>query len=188
MPDELESKLRVSEHDSVRRRLREHQAVYVGCVVETNRILDDANGTLFQTGCGLRVRECRVVDGTGQQATLTYKGPQRPGPFKRRSEIEVEVVDAAAMIEILGALGFVERFIFEKKRESWRLADCRVELDEVATLGLFVEVEGPNEEAIESTMALLGLGESELIRKSYVAMLAESVPSPANYPLEFRFS
>lgn len=185
MPDEIESKVRVSNHDTVQSRLRAAGAQYESRAFETNRLFDDAARTLFHAGCGLRIRECRMLDGPERRPTLTYKGPLRPGRYKSRAEIEVQIEDAGAMIEILAALGFSEHLLFEKKRESWRLGPCRIELDELPQIGRFVEVEGPGEDAIQSSLARLGLADSKMIHDSYAALLAKDRP---NQQLDFRFS
>lgn len=188
MPDEIESKIRVADHESVRQKLREAGAEYVGRVLETNRLFDDQKWTLLKSGCGMRVRDCKTLDGPVRPATLTYKGPLREGEFKQRNEIEVQIADSGAMIEILNELGFFERIIFEKRREGWRLRPCAVVLDEVPALGLFVEVEGPDPKTIKKTVSRLGLDAAASIRKSYVAMLAEGANTSATQPLEFRFA
>jgi adenylate cyclase class 2 len=188
MPDELESKIRVADHESVRARLRETGAEYISRVLETNRLFDDQKWTLLKSGCGLRVRECLPLEGPGPSATLTYKGPVRESEFKQRSEIEFPIASAGAMIEILHKLGFFERIIFEKKRESWRLDPCKVELDEVPTLGRFVEVEGPDPKTIKRIVGQLGLDATASIRKSYVALLADGASTSSPRPLEFRFA
>lgn len=184
---ELESKVRVESHDEIRRRLRAAGGHYVGRIQETNRIFDDAAGRLRASGRGLRVRSVEVLDGTGPGATLTYKGPRRPGALKCREEREVSIDDAGAAVSILEALGYRQRIVFEKRREQWRLRGCRVELDEVPTLGCFVEVEGPTEEVIVEVMAQLGLSREDHLSAGYVAMLAERMEAGTEDPLEVRF-
>jgi adenylate cyclase, class 2 len=188
MPDEIESKLKVTDHTDVRERLCQAGAEYVGRVLEVNQLFDDTNGSLLAGGCGLRVRACDVLDGAGRSATLTYKGPLREGTFKNRVEIEVEVGNAETMKDLLGSLGFHPRIVFEKRRESWRFKGCSVELDDVATLGLFVEVEGPDEGSIRAVLSLLGLDATASIRTSYVAMLISGTTTADPWPLEFRFA
>ena len=72
---------------------------------------------------------------------------------------------------MLEELGFVPIFRYQKRRESWRLGECRVELDEPPRIGLFVEIEGPDEGAIHSVQAKLGLGGLKDVPTSYVGML-----------------
>lgn len=176
MPDELESKIRVPDHAPVRERLRRAGAEYVGITLETNHLFDDAQSSLFHSGCGLRVRECRTLDGPEQPATLTYKGAPRPGIYKRRTEIEVRIEDPAAMLEILTQLGFSDHLRFEKKRESWQMGQCKVDLDELPEIGCFVEVEGSSEEEIHAALSWLGLAESEPLRETYAALLGQARP------------
>ena len=71
---------------------------------------------------------------------------------------------------MLERLGLVRAIEYQKKRERWRLADCVVELDEPACLGLFVEIEGPTESSIRAVQEQLGLAALTHINASYVDM------------------
>jgi adenylate cyclase class 2 len=104
-------------------------------------------------------------------ATLTFKGPVTPGAFKSREEFETPVGDAETAVRILDELGFVVILAYQKRRERWRLHDCQIELDEPPHIGLFVEIEGPDEAAIRSVRTELGLDAAPLERASYVRML-----------------
>ncbi len=172
MSVELECKVRVPSLEAVRDELRTAGAKYVGRVLETNRLFDRDDGELKNTGCGLRVRSVEVLDGQGPGATLTYKGPRTDSAFKCREETEVGIGDPAAMASILHALGYHERVVFEKRRESWVLGSCDIELDELPKLGTFVEVEGPDENAIREALSALGLAAAEVVNDSYVSMAA----------------
>lgn len=107
------------------------------------------------------------------RAALTFKGPQQSGALKAREEYEVEVGDGVMLVEVLHRLGFETVLWYEKRRESWRLGDCRIELDEPPQLGLFVEIEGPDEECIRAVQRDLLLHDEQLIRDSYVQLLAD---------------
>jgi len=173
MPLEIETKLRVDSHEPVRERLRAEGAARLGQVMERNRIFDRPDGSLRAEGCGLRVRSARnEVDGE-THATLTFKGPVRPGAMKSREEIEIRIDDAEAAAELLTRLGFVVILDYDKRRESWSLGDCVVELDEPPALGLFVEIEGPDEAGIRRVQQSLGLESAPPERSSYVRMLVE---------------
>ncbi len=172
MPSELECKIRTESHAVVREKLTALEATYIGRVLEENRIFDREDGSLRHAGCGLRVRSIQVLDGKGTGPSLTYKGPKTPSAFKLREEIEVEIDDAERMAELLQALGFSPRVVYEKRRESWQWGGCRVELDELPSVGTFVEVEGPEESAIRTAMQALGLAELDIVTESYVSMAA----------------
>jgi len=183
---ELEIKLRVESHETLRRRLRAVGATPVGRVFETNHILDTAEGTLRARGSGLRLRVSDPADGAsaaagtagencptaGAEATLTFKGPVQPAGVKQRKEIEARVGQPETMLELLGALGFVEVLCYRKRRESFLMESCRVELDEVPLLGLFVEIEGPDEDRIRRVQRMLELHSAPAVADSYVALLA----------------
>ncbi len=173
MPTELEAKFKVDTHDGVRQRLRDAQAEPLGRVLETNRIFDDASRSLLASGRGLRVRHCAALDGRADRGTVTYKGPQAPGRLKSREEIEFATDDPAAAAGLLERIGYHPVIVFQKRRESWRLGTCLIELDEVVHLGLFVEIEGPDEAAIAAAQRDLGLAQATHIRESYVALLAD---------------
>lgn len=169
---EIELKLRVVSHEPVRRRLRELGATLQRKVVETNRIFDQPNGELRRRGCGLRVRTVLDEHGQSLPAKLTFKGPRQSGDLKSREEIESVVLDPAAVVALLGGLGFTTSLCYEKRRESWAWRECIVELDEPVVLGLFVEIEGPSSAAIRAVQADLGLTQAETVSVSYVGMLA----------------
>jgi adenylate cyclase class 2 len=188
MPIELECKIRVASHAELREKLRLAEADYVGCVLETNTLFDLSDGSLHRTGCGLRIRSTIVLEGRGAGSTLTFKGPRTPGPFKCREEIETGISDAGAAAALLHALGYVERVIFEKRRESWRLDACLIELDELPRLGLFVEIEGPDEAAIREAMTALDLANAESISESYVSMVAGLGLTGEAGPVVLRFA
>jgi adenylate cyclase class 2 len=173
MPLEIEIKLPVESHEVVRARLRSLGATFIGRVVESNSIYDRPDGWLRQRGYGLRVRENRSEDGGQLAATLTLKGPRRESAMKSREELEVRVDDGATTTDILNALGLVPILRYQKRRESWELGQCRVELDEPPHIGLFVEIEGPDEETILSARRELGLGGVKHHKASYVHMLME---------------
>lgn len=170
---EIEAKFRVESHKLVRERLVAVGAERIGTVLESNEILDSADGSLRNRGCGVRVR-ATIDEQTGHRiATMTFKGPVRPGPFKSREEQEIAVSDADTAINILQGLGFVRMLWFQKRRESWRLDNCRVELDEPPHVGLFVEIEGPDEAAISAVANKLGLAGAVHEKASYVRMLLD---------------
>ncbi len=171
MAQEIEGKFRVASHETVRIRLREAGAERLGLVVETNHIFDDAARSMLASDCGLRVRALEVLDGVARPSTVTYKGRRTGGAFKRREEIETTVGDPSAMCALLARLGFVEALCYQKRRESWRLDRCEVDLDDLPHLGLFVEIEGPDEAAIEAARLALGLTGEPVIHASYIALL-----------------
>jgi len=185
---EIEAKFRVEDHTAVRRRLKSAGAEYVGRYLEDNHILDRADGSLRSGGCGLRVRSVETLDGLAACPTLTFKGRVQSSKFKNRTEIETTVGDPTAVLALLKELGHVVVLRFRKRRERWRLANCQIELDEVPLLGSFIEIEGPDENAIAKTCRQLDLPPDAHVRKSYVRMLTEKCHDTGVSPLNIDFS
>jgi adenylate cyclase class IV len=170
MAVENEAKFAVPSHGPIRDRLAAHSAERLGKVIEINFIYDwtpagetppSPIGARRRGGAALRVRSVEVLEGPDRPATITFKGPVEAGAFKKRTELELPLVEAEGMRRLLEAIGFVETVRFRKRRESWRLGECLVELDELPHLGCFVEIEGPDEWAIQRVRESLGLGNAE---------------------------
>jgi len=170
---EIEAKLSVENHDVVRRALSGQNARRVSLVLETNHILDTPDHTLRAAGKGLRVRINHHLNDQHEEVVITVKGPLLPGPLKSREEHEMVVSDAKEAVQFLKTLGYVPVLSFQKRRETWELADCKVELDEVPHLGKFVEIEGPSESSVIQVQKDLKLAALPVIRTSYVAMIAK---------------
>ena len=172
MPSEIEAKMKVDEFDTVRNRLSESGARRVKEVLETNTFFDTPERSLLSQDKGLRLRRARDAADGKQSFVVTVKGPQQKGELKNREESEVGVDDGDDAIRLLAALGFSPTLSFEKKRESWKLADCKIELDELPLLGRFVEIEGPDEATVMQVRQQLGLSDSPLIQTGYITMLS----------------
>ena len=178
MPEEIEVKVRVADPAAFSRRMLDRGLAPAGAVFESNRLFDTPDGRLGREGSALRLREeRRPDDGAVLRTVLTFKGPRRPGPIKRRPEFETTVGQAAPAVAILEGLGLAESFRYEKRRTTWHVGECEVVLDQVPRLGWFVEVEGPSEEAVLGQLADLGLGGEPLIGETYVHLLIDCLAS-----------
>lgn len=172
MPLEIEAKMKVDDFGPFRRQLAARGAVRVGSVLETNTFFDTADRQLVSQDKGLRLRRTRD-DKTGQEEfIITFKGPLRHGELKTREEAEVQVDDAQRATALLHALGYEPTLSFEKRRESWQLDECKIELDELPILGRYVEIEGPGEEAVMQMRRKLNLDDQPLIQTGYITMLS----------------
>lgn len=171
MPVEIEAKMSVVSFDPVRARLREVGATNSGRHFEVNTFFDTEDRSLLTSGEGLRLRLHRDDATGGERHIITWKGPRRMGPLKSREEVELEVDGADAAARLLECLGYVRTLSFEKRRESWEFGGCKIELDEVPHLGLFVEVEGPDEQTVLSVREHLGLSSRPLIKGGYMSLL-----------------
>ena len=131
---ETEVKIKVSDLEPIRQRLRALGARHLSTVDEENIYLD-RGGELEARGQSLRLRQ-------DQGVRLTWKGATdfRDGVVVR-PEVEVAVSRFADALEILNRLGFQPTEVLDKRRETWRLGDVQVTLDALG-FGVFVELEG----------------------------------------------
>ncbi len=184
MGREIEIKLPVPDTAPTLRRLLALQAREIEQVLETNLFFDRPDASLRAGHGALRVR---LFDRGGKRDSaglLTYKTGARGGAMHNRESYDVTIDPAAECIDLLNALGYRQTLGFEKRRHSFHLDDCRVELDELpAGLGRYVEVEGPDEEAVKKVTEKLGLGAIANQKTTYLAMISETLracPQPEN--------
>ncbi len=172
MPIEIEAKMKVDSFEPVLAALRQHHAQSLGEHIETDTFFDTPDRSLLAADKGLRLRVALDVQTNKTDALLTHKGPVGVGQLKKRQETQTCVGDPQAMVKLLELLGFVQSLRYQKRRQSWQLDSCRVELDEIPHLGKFVEIEGPSDEAVMSVRQKLRLASLTLIKTSYIAMLS----------------
>ena len=181
---EREAKLPLSDPDApriLRARLAALGSPRVAYFWEENRFFDLPGDPLRAADSTLRLRTETPLDGSGADSGepprhyLTFKGPRDPAAAaagqKLREEVEADVTDPGDAAALLRALGHGLRFAFEKRRERHRLGPCTVEIDELPSLGFFVEVEGPGEAEIEAVIREIGLGDAARSPEGYLALL-----------------
>ncbi|MBW7906365.1 MAG: class IV adenylate cyclase [Phycisphaerae bacterium] len=195
MRHEVEIKVALDGPATLRARLAEQGAALDGRMFETNRLFDTPAGALRNAGCALRVRTARPcgADGVARpdglaRATLTFKGAATPGALRQRVEIETGLDDAEAAAEILAGLGFRETVLYEKRRETWRLAGCEIAIDELPRLGWFAEIEAGEAAAVETMRRRLQLERQRAVETTYVHMtVTHGTPTAAGgHELRFR--
>ncbi|HKO98330.1 MAG TPA: class IV adenylate cyclase [Pyrinomonadaceae bacterium] len=157
MPVEIEKKYRLTQ--------RQRQQILSRLpAIGANREAEDFEENTLYTGETIDVEQCVLrLRRVGGKGTLTYKERSRVHTdIKHQEEDETSVGDPEAMASILDALGFTPILIYEKRRETWKLGETEIVIDELP-FGLFMEIEG-DEHAIrevEGELAIKGL-KSEL--------------------------
>ena len=171
MAVEIEAKMKVSDLGVVREKLKKLGATPSVVNVETNLFFDTRDRSLLTADKGLRLRVNKSAT-TGEEAfIITFKGPRHQSALKSREEVELTVDSRQNAETLLAALGYIRVLAFEKKRESWDLGGCEVELDELPHLGFYVEIEGRSDEAIRKVQRDLALADLPIIKTSYVAIM-----------------
>lgn len=187
MAVEIEAKMKVSDLAVIKDRLMSAGAQLIGEFLERNTFFDTEDRSLLAADEGLRLRLNHDLNSGNKVCIMTFKGPRQHGQLKSREETETTVgsyTDACSLIE---RMGFTRILSFEKRRDSWSLGGCEVELDNLPRLGSFVEIEGPRDEAVLKVREILQLTDRPLIRASYVAMLMTNLQEAGETSLEVLF-
>ena len=182
MATETEAKIHVADHEPLRARLIQLGASPQGQQLQVDIYFDTPEDRLRKTDTALRLR-C-----VNQKNVLTYKGPQEKGLYKQRQEIQTAVDNPQAIQSLFEQLGFAQSLLIEKRRESWTLDNCHVELDTLPLIGSFAEIEGPSQEQITRVIEQLQLDITNLIKTPYPTMLREHLQKTDNPNREIRLT
>ena len=149
--DLAEVERRIVEAGGKLRRARRH---------ERNLRFDRPSGELVSQAKVLRLRQ----DGKN---LVTFKGPGLlVGGVREREEIEFETGDFTSTQALIEALGYEVVFIYEKHRTNYMLGSLDIALDETP-IGDFIEIEGPDGEALVDASRRLGLDWGQRVQESY---------------------
>jgi len=181
MQYEIEMKFRVQSFDAFVAAVEELGATFGEAVTQTDRYFNHPARDFGETDEALRLRTI------GDSSKVTYKGPVLDATVKLRHEIEMPVgtdaYDGKQFAEMLTKLSFREvRSVTKRRRAAaleWQGRTFEMTLDDVDSLGQFVEIEtiaddAEKDLARDAVLALtqqLGLGEPE--RRSYLKMLLD---------------
>lgn len=128
---------------------------------ERNLRWDDEKETLSKNHQVLRLRD------NGGIFVLTFKSEkQNDKGLADREEIETVVYDIENTKLILERLGYKIVFIYEKYRSIYHLNDTDLFLDHTP-IGDYIEIEGPDGDAIRRSAELLGFEWEKRIDKGY---------------------
>jgi len=165
---EIEVKFLVRDLDTIHQRLLEAGAKsHKARVFEINYRYDTPWDSLLLQGKLLRLRQDTL-------ARITYKGhPEEAveSEVRVREELEIEVEDFHITAAILERVGFQRQQVYEKYRQTFRMDQVEVVLDEMP-FGNFVELEG-EESALRAAGTRLGLDWKQRVLTNYLALMAQ---------------
>lgn len=114
----------------------------------------------------------RVRD-EGSRITMSYKQLDDRS-FQGTKEVSLVIDNFKQGCAFMGALGLQQISYQETKRESWKLGDVEIDLDEWPWAKPYMEIEGKSEEAVRSVAQQLGLDWSRVMHGSVeVVYMAE---------------
>lgn len=172
METEIEVKFSLDHLGGVRQTVIEQGGLLMADrILERTERFDLPDGTLTKAGVVLRLREATGV-------TITHKRPT--ADELTRQEVSLEIHDADQGRRLLAALGYQIVSRYEKYRETFQLAVCKVMLDELP-FGCFLEIEGPDRGALREAAESLHLNWDARVRQSYLdlfELLSERAADP----------
>ncbi len=93
---------------------------------------------------------------TNKGVFLTYKSQYEKGDRPYAEELEVTVSDMDKAEALLKAIGLVDFRRQEKKRHTYELDGCVIDIDSWPVIPPYVEIEGPSEQEVKNVVEKLG--------------------------------
>lgn len=151
MQTEIEVKFPRIDIDEVRARLKKAGAVCEQPMRLMRRVNMEAEHH-HTIHAFLRVRD------EGDKVTLTYKqrSDHEASQIDGVEEVEVVVSDFDNTVEIFKLSGLPPLTYQETKRETWKLGEVEVAIDQWPWIDPFVEIEGPDEAQVKDAASKLG--------------------------------
>jgi len=179
---EVEQKYAVEDIDAVRSKLIELGAADAHRVTQVDQYFAHPGRDFADTDEALRIRR------VGEHNFVTYKGPKIDSSTKTRRELEIAVesgtVAAEKFVALLEALSFAKVAEVRKVRRvmslSWENRHVEIALDEVDSLGAYLELELTADDSdVDRARELIGtlaerLDMNSPERRSYLEMLLSS--------------
>lgn len=151
MQAEIEAKFLRVDHDALRARLDELGAVCVQPMrLMRRKVYDFPDRRLHAKRAWVRIRD------EGDKITTSFKHSQ-DSTVTGTGEICVTIDNFDRMDAFYRELGLEVVSYQETKRESWRLGQAEIELDEWPWVQPFIEFETPDEAALKQLAGDLGL-------------------------------
>lgn len=148
MKTEYEAKFVKINIESVRQKLRSLGGALEKPMRLMRRVTIDTPAMKARHGY-LRVRD------EGDRVTITYKQFDNSS-IDGAKEYEVCVDNFEEAIAILDATGLTYTSFQESKRETWKLGDVEIVIDEWPWLSPYLEIEADSEQAVKATAKALG--------------------------------
>ena len=155
MKTEFEAQFPNINKDEIRKKLSELGATLVQEeVVMKRKNYDFDDGILYKRNGWVRLRD------EGNQITLTYKQlHDRSISGMKEACIAVDSWESAEFF--LSGIGLLEKTYQETKRESWKIGDVEIEIDEWPWAPPFIEIEAADEGSVKAVTEQMGFKWSE---------------------------
>ena len=149
METEIEAKFTQIDIADIRAKLRGIGAICHQPMRDMKRVTIDSP-EMKAKNAFVRIRDQgdKIVATYKQFDSLTLHGAQ---------EIEIEVNDFDKTVKLFAAVGRPHFSNQESRRETWKLGEVEIVIDEWPWLDPYIEIEGPNEQSVKTVAADLKL-------------------------------
>lgn len=164
--NELEIKIKLDSSDHFQKVYETCQKLFgrpTAHLVQLDEYFDTSDKQLKKQDLVIRIRTC------GSKRTIALKSPrvELPSGISNRIELEFEAADGDSVREQLTRQGLQPFEAAEKERWAFVHGECEIVLDRLPFIGVFVEIEGPDEATIQGVVEALHLSKCEVVRKNY---------------------
>ena len=157
MKPEIEAKFLNVDFDDIRAKLIRLGAKCITPMRMMRRVVfDHQDDRLRSEHAWVRVRD------EGDKITLTYKQTEEKS-FGGAKEIELQIDNYEKALDFFVAIGMKQLSDQETMRETWRLGDAEVVLDEWPWLNPFIEIEAATKTEVQTIANNLGLAWSDAV-------------------------
>ena len=157
MKPEIEAKFLNVDFDDIRAKLIRLGAKCITPMRMMHRaVFDHQDDRLRSEHAWVRVRD------EGDKITLTYKQTEEKS-FGGAKEIELQIDNYEKALDFFVAIGMKQLSDQETMRETWRLGDAEVVLDEWPWLNPFIEIEAATKTEVQTIANNLGLAWNDAV-------------------------
>lgn len=174
---ELEVKILNINLEDMESKLRGLGATLIDKELQVNTLIDSKENFIQNSlDSYLRIRETKSILTNKVKLTLTMKKNINRKGIRENIEINTDISDKDAMLEILKSLGYYVIQEGFKERTSYALKDVRFDLDKWDDLTYpypYMEIEVNDEHQLEDIIKLLNIPKEDISTKSIVELRKE---------------
>lgn len=174
MEREIEVKILHVDLKAMEEKLIREGAVKIGEEHQTNYLIDSTSGPIPSERGYLRIRRIKKDD--EEEIQCTFKEKKTEAGVRVYDEHTVHIDSAEEMLAVFALLGYDEVEVAKKHRISYAYKNCRLDLDLWDPESFpepYMEIEGPDRDAIEAVIRALNIDRSQVSTKS-IAELKKS--------------
>lgn len=161
------------------KKLRSLKAKDLGEDLLSESIFDNKDKTFNSSGRLVRIRT------TKKGSAIAFKDHRKIS--SKVLEIEFGIEDPEKAAEFLKKLGYIVIRRQEKKRHTFKIDGCIVDIDTWPNLEPYVEIEGPSKEVIKKLSGRLGLDWRDVIYEDAKRVLEKYYKVPVSKLKHFTF-